>query len=76
MKYLIILSILSILILFLVSCETNVDQKQSQIKIEGMTLKIYIIDECEYYSYCFACNSGILTHKGNCSNPIHKCPCQ
>ena len=31
------------------------------------------IEECEYIkTYSFFSNTTTLTHKGNCSNPIHK----
>lgn len=38
---------------------------------------IMILDGCEYFSYKWAGqDTHVLTHKGNCSNPIHKCPCK
>lgn len=36
------------------------------------TLNIIIIDNCEYLFGCFGGADGyVLTHKGNCNNPIH-----
>lgn len=35
--------------------------------------KIYVleIEGCEYICYNLYCEEGLLTHKGNCKNPIH-----
>lgn len=59
------------LLLFLTSCSTNV----GDVNREGDGYKIVVIDQCEYIQV----NDGLgntrvysLTHKGNCSNPIHK----
>lgn len=37
---------------------------------EAEYLKIVVIEKCEYF-VCYAPHSNIITHKGNCSNPIH-----
>lgn len=38
---------------------------------------VIMIGDCEYLNYggIYSSNS-VLTHKGDCSNPIHKCPCK
>lgn len=57
----------------LVSCETkNVTINKTNTEIEGHTIKIYEIDSCEYVGMSVGKNWGLLTHKGNCKNPIHK----
>lgn len=71
MKYLIIL--LSFLFF---RCETNVHTEPTNIKVNGASFNIYYIDSCEYLSKSVGANSGLLTHKGDCSNPIHKCICK
>ena len=38
---------------------------------ESEYLEIIVIEGCEYFK-CFSPHSVIITHKGNCSNPIHK----
>ena len=38
--------------------------------------KVVTIDGCEYLTYALGGRTGVMTHKGNCTNPIHKCPCQ
>jgi hypothetical protein len=66
-----ILLILSSLIL-MISCSTkNVDIKFTDTSINGVDIKTYTIDGCEYIGVVTGTNSDILTHKGNCSNPIH-----
>jgi len=75
MKKLIILlgGILFVLILsLLTSCnnESNIQENPTQIKIDGLYGRIYIIDGCEYYKFGIYDQSW-GTHKGNCKNPIH-----
>ena len=56
----------------LVSCETkNVTINKTEVEIDGRTIKIYEIDGCEYLGCNVGHENGILTHKGNCKNPIH-----
>lgn len=71
MKYLIIF--LSFLFL---GCETNIPKKSSGISITGHEFTIYTINKCEYLGYGIGTSGGVLTHKGDCSNPIHKCLCK
>lgn len=40
---------------------------------EGYSVEILEIDSCEYVAYCIGSQTGLLTHKGNCKNPIHCC---
>lgn len=36
------------------------------------SLEIYVIDSCEYIGNLQGNRADILTHKGNCKNPIHR----
>ena len=60
------------------SClESNVPRRTTPYAInkghgsEAEYLEIVTIEGCEYFK-CYAPHSNIITHKGNCSNPIHK----
>ena len=58
----------------LVSCkEPNVEKKITTYQIDNETIpiQIIIIDSCEYLYGPWG-NATVLTHKGNCKNPIHK----
>lgn len=50
---------------------------KSEVKIEkafvpeGFKFQIITIDSCEYIARSIGGNTGLLTHKGNCKNPIH-----
>ena len=49
------------------SCETkNTSVKSTDIIISGQSIKIYVIDSCEYIGYINGCNADWCTHKGNC----------
>lgn len=66
------------ILLTYVSCQTETDS--NTVYSKG-NYSIRIIDGCEYIQVENAYKSSnnynyTLTHKGNCSNPIHKCPCQ
>lgn len=68
-------NLLLILSLFLLSCnKTNVNTKETDFVYStmGTTLEIYTIDSCQYVGHLDGGESDILTHKGNCNNPIHK----
>jgi hypothetical protein len=57
----------------LVSCkEPNVKKTKTTYQIEPdlAMVEIVIIDSCEYL-YAPWGNATVLTHKGNCKNPIH-----
>lgn len=66
-----------IICISLVSCTKSREEWDSY-KNERRLIKLHevMIDSCEYiengatYNYAYS-----LTHKGNCKNPIHKCPC-
>jgi len=63
-------TIILIMAVFFVSCETTVETKTLPLTTwNGSEVKIVIIDGCEYL-YVFS-DTRSLTHKGNCSNPIH-----
>jgi hypothetical protein len=60
----------------LVSCkspEPNVPKTKTtyQIASDLAILEIVIIDSCEYLYGPWG-NATVLTHKGNCKNPIHQ----
>jgi len=58
----------------LVSCsERNVDKKTTNYVVSqgNNPLEIVIIDSCEYLYGPWG-NATVLTHKGNCKNPIHQ----
>lgn len=68
--------IIFIFALSLSSCENEpFNQPKVQDPLKGYT--IVVIDECEYLcAGSIYSNYAVLTHKGNCSNPIHKCICK
>ena len=48
-------------------CETkNAEINPTEVLINGRTIKIYVIDNCEYIGSVQGNNGDILTHKGNC----------
>lgn len=53
--------------------DVNVEHKRTDYVLrEGRNpLTIVVIDNCEYL-YGEWGNATVLTHKGNCNNPIHK----
>ena len=58
----------------MVGCyDVNVERKSTDYVLRGGNnpLIIVVIDSCEYL-YGEWGNATVLTHKGNCSNPIHK----
>ena len=69
-----------VLVLGLFSCsepnvqkqsEPNVQKQKTTIRLNNMDpLNIVTIDGCEYLYGPWG-NATVLTHKGNCKNPIH-----
>jgi hypothetical protein len=57
----------------LISCtERNVNiQKTEYVVWDEHKLYIAVVDSCEYLYGPWG-NATVLTHKGNCKNPIHK----
>jgi hypothetical protein len=58
----------------MVGCyDVNVERKQTDYVIRGGNnpLTIVVVDSCEYLHGEWG-NATVLTHKGNCNNPIHK----
>jgi hypothetical protein len=56
-----------VLLTFIIGCETkNVTVEETHAKINGRTLSVYVIDECEYIGDVRAERTDIITHKGNC----------
>ncbi len=65
----------SLLAISLVGCDfaPNVESKETNFNYgNGNTLKVFTIDSCEYLGNMYGGGNDILTHKGNCKNPIHK----
>lgn len=65
--------ILLVCTIMLIGCgKPNVDIKRTDIIVrEGYnSLNIIEIDGCQYF-YGDWGNATVLTHKGNCNNPIH-----
>ena len=67
---------------FLLRCTNSNRQPQQpaqvrEIKIgeEGLfgrkDFEIVVIDSCQYIAYRLTTYQGLLTHKGNCNNPVH-----
>jgi len=68
-----ILYVIVIIISLLTSCNDDIPEKienGTDIKIDGITARIYEIDGCEYYKWGHY-DASWGTHKGNCKNPIH-----
>ena len=52
--------------------ESNVPSQKTEYMINTYgKVEIVVIDSCEYLYGPWG-NATVLTHKGNCSNPIHK----
>lgn len=62
---------LVLLSLIIAGCEDKVKREKTHFKINGSDLQILKIDSCEYLYGPWG-NATVLTHKGDCSNPIHK----
>lgn len=67
-----------LLLLSLVGCESGTDGHVKEFSIgkgiDASWLRTYHIEGCEYIGRVNG-NGALLTHKGNCSNPVHNCPC-
>ena len=57
----------------MVGCtERNAPSQKTKYMINTYnTVEIVVVDSCEYLYGPWG-NATVLTHKGNCSNPIHK----
>jgi len=74
MKYKLIFVVTFIFFIF-TSCKIknqNVSHVNTDIVISDNKLEIVILDSCEYYYGYWNKEEYVLTHKGNCKNPIHK----
>jgi hypothetical protein len=75
----IILFILIILaIIGLDGCNTRSPIKNETFKVhfidtdrDDCKLDVYTIDGCQYIGHLMGSDHDVLTHKGNCTNPIH-----
>lgn len=68
-----LLFVLSVILLCGCNFKTTVEPKETSFHYgNGMILNSYIIDSCEYLGTMSGGGNDILTHKGNCKNPIHK----
>lgn len=68
------LFISAVMVTLLCSCDdqNTVSTKETEVDFGYMSnLEIVKIEGCEYF-YGDWSNATVLTHKGNCSNPIHK----
>lgn len=61
------LIIVLVAIIGLTSCKTTVEIKPTTHEIGGIKLMEITIENCQYLYK----PSSVLTHKGNCKNPIH-----
>jgi hypothetical protein len=65
---------IALTLLTFTSCtDSNVETKATTIQVGSYSrpIKIIVIDKCEYLWGDWG-NETVLTHKGNCSNPVHK----
>lgn len=61
----------AVMLLALVSCEKNVESRNTSVRLGYTTpLQVIKIDGCQYLFGDWG-NATTLTHKGNCNNPIH-----
>lgn len=66
-NFVIFLVLIFTILFSLCSCETNnVKVKNSNYKVHGSELELYVIDSCEYIGLIYMGPSDKLTHKGNC----------
>jgi hypothetical protein len=69
--------ILATLLIGIISgCEESnvkkIEKQKTSYKLDGgRSIEILIIESCEYIYGPWG-NATVLTHKGNCKNPIHK----
>jgi len=61
--------------LLLTSCR-NKPEVANTVNSGKRVFTVIKIDGCEYISEGLGLNDAVLTHKGNCSNPIHNCNCK
>ena len=60
-----------ILCCMLAGCDKNHFQEIQQKKWAHEEMIVVTIEGCEYFEFGVFNSTPILTHKGNCSNPIH-----
>jgi hypothetical protein len=66
-------------LLFLLSCADSTETTEITPPKKYLEYEVLIIDSCEYLVYGRYDNGNqhsdrqVLTHKGNCKNPIHQC---
>lgn len=70
----IIFSLLAIAFCSLTSCEPKPKKDLKEIKSDTGTYTVTVIDGCEYLTYGYVGGTipHVITHKGNCKNPIHQ----
>lgn len=75
------MKIFALSILFFALTIASCTTETGNVSYDAGNYSIRMIDGCEYievetgYKQASEYNYT-LTHKGNCRNPIHKCPCQ
>jgi len=65
---------IALTLLTFTSCtDSNVETKATNIQVGSYStpIRIIVVDGCEYLWGDWG-NATVLTHKGNCSNSIHK----
>ena len=68
-------------LLFIVLALTSCSVSDTNTQLDSNDYSIRIIDGCKYIQVENGATFGnnynyTLTHKGNCKNPIHQCPCK
>ena len=69
------IGLLLLLSVAIISCEdSNITNKDTGVRygVNGYHLQEIVIDGCQYIGQFDCSNTDWGTHKGNCTNPIHK----
>lgn len=70
----------AIIVLSIVSCNNNLSNQEKSnkliidtgVEVNGYVISIIKFDGCQYLVSGIG-YSQMMTHKGNCNNPIHNC---
>ena len=69
------IGLLLLLSVAIISCDDpNITSKDTGVKygVSGQPLEELVIDGCQYIGHFSGSNTDWGTHKGTCTNPIHK----
>lgn len=55
------------LLALMLGCDTTPGYHQ----VNGQPYDTYVVEGCEYFRFSTHMAYSVLTHKGNCKNPIH-----